>query len=174
VARQGIRLYGDPILRTRCHPVVATAPSTRALVTDLFDTMYDAGGVGLAAPQIGVSARVFVADCSALVPGSPRLAVINPELVAKGVPSWGEEGCLSFPDLYLNVRRPEVTRLRYETLDGGKDECQAAGLLARVLLHELDHLDGALFVDGQNALRRTLLAGRLWNYKRRSRHGEQV
>ena len=174
MARQGIRLYGDPILRTRCRPVVAASPATRALVTDLFDTMYDAGGVGLAAPQIGVSARVFVADCSALVLGSPRLAVINPELVSKGTPAWGEEGCLSFPDLYLKVRRPEEARMRYETLDGGQNECQAAGLLARVLLHELDHLNGVLFVDDQNALRRTLLAGRLWNLKRRSRHGEQV
>lgn len=154
--------------------MVAASPATRALVTDLFDTMYDAGGVGLAAPQIGVSARVFVADCSSLLPGSPRLAVINPELLSKGAPAWAEEGCLSFPDLYLNVLRPEVARMRYETPDEGQRECQATGLLARVLLHELDHLNGTLFVDDQNALRRTLLAGRLWNFKRRSRHGELV
>lgn len=136
--------------------------------------MYDARGVGLAACQIGVSARVFVADCSALVPGAEPLAVINPELVSKGPPEWGEEGCLSFPDLYLNVPRPVKAHLRYDGPDGSRLEVQASGLLARVLLHELDHLDGVLFVDNQNALRRTLLAGRLWNLKRRSRHGERV
>lgn len=174
MARLGIRLYGDPILRARCLPVVAEAASTFTLVTDLFDTMYDAGGVGLAACQIGVPARVFVVDCSTLVPGSPRLAVINPELVSKGTPQKGEEGCLSFPDLYMNVHRPVQARMRYESQEGGRRELQASGLLARVLLHEFDHLDGVLFVDNQNAVRRTILAGRLWNLKRRSRNGEHV
>ena len=172
MARKGIRLYGDSILRARCQPVVATAASTRALVTDLFDTMYSAGGVGLAACQIGVAARVFVADCSALVPGSSPVALINPELVSKGTPRLAEEGCLSFPDLYLKVQRPEEAHLAYETQEGLRKELQAKGLLARVLLHELDHLDGVLFVDAQTALSRTLLAARLWSFKRRSRRGE--
>lgn len=154
--------------------MVPTAESTRSLVTDLFDTMYDAGGVGLAACQIGVPARVLVADCSALVPGGPRLAVINPELVSKGSPKWGEEGCLSFPDVYLNVSRPSEAHLRYDAPDASRQEIQASGLLARVLLHELDHLDGVLFVDHQSALRRSLWAGRLWNLKRRSRRGERA
>lgn len=174
MARQGIRLYGDPILRTRCQTVVATATSTQTLVTDLFDTMYSARGVGLAACQIGVAARVFVADCSALVPGSSPLAVINPELVSRGTPEPAEEGCLSFPDLYLKVNRPVRAHLSFETVNGLRKELQATGLLARVLLHELDHLDGVLFVDGQNALSRTMLAPRLWSFKRRSRRGERV
>jgi peptide deformylase len=174
VARRGIRLYGDPILRAHCEPVEPTAPSTRSLVTDLFDTMYDAGGVGLAACQIGVPARVFVLDCSRLVPGSPKLAVINPEVLSLGAPSTGEEGCLSFPDLYLNVSRPERARVRFDSPDGGGRELEAAGLLARAFLHELDHLNGVLFVDKQGALKRLYLAGRLWNFKRRSRRGEHV
>ena len=174
MARQGIRLFGDPILRARCVPVSATSPATLSLVTDLFDTMYDAGGVGLAANQIGVPSRVFVMDCSSLVPGSPRMALINPELVSKGTPQKGEEGCLSFPDLYVQVRRPEKARLRYETPDGARHEIEASGLPARVLLHELDHLDGVLFVDGLPTLRRTLLTGRLWNLRRRSLRGERA
>jgi peptide deformylase len=121
-----------------------------------------------------VAARVFVVDCSPLVPGSPRLAVINPELLSKGDPKVGEEGCLSFPDLYLKVRRREAAHLRFQSLDGGGHEVRASGLLARVLLHELDHLDGILFVDGQSVLARALVAPRLWNLKRRSRRGERV
>jgi peptide deformylase len=174
VARQGIRLYGDPILRARCGPVEPTAASTRTLVADLFDTMYDARGVGLAACQIGVPARVFVLDCSAIVPGSPKLAVINPEVLSQGTPKTGEEGCLSFPDLYLDVSRPERAKVRFSSPDGEECELQASGLLARAFLHEFDHLDGVLYTDRQSALKRLLLAGRLWNFKRRCRHGEHA
>ncbi len=172
MARRGIRLYGDPTLRTRCLPVDPRAPSTRELVTDLFDTMYDAGGVGLAACQIGVPSRVFVLDCSTLVPGSPRLAVINPEVISKQRPALGEEGCLSFPDLYLYVSRSEKASVRFESVDGNRQDLQLSGLPARAFLHELDHLDGVLFVDHQSAARRMFLAARLWGYKRRSRRGD--
>lgn len=172
MARRGIRLYGDPVLRERSLPVDPEAASTRELVTDLFDTMYGAGGLGLAASQIGVPARVFVLDCSALVPGSPKLVVINPEVNTSASSAVGEEGCLSFPDLYLNVTRPAQARVQFATPDGGRRELQLSGLLARAFLHEFDHLEGVLFVDHQSAARRLLLSARLWNYKRRSRRGD--
>lgn len=172
MARRGIRLYGDPALRTRCQPVDSQAPSTRELVSDLFDTMYDAEGVGLAACQIGVPARVFVLDCSPLVPGSPRLAVINPEVLERKQIKVSEEGCLSFPDLYLDVSRPELAQVRFDSTDGSKQELQLSGLPARAFLHELDHLNGVLFVDHQSAARRLFLAARLWGYKRRSLRGD--
>lgn len=172
MARRGIRLYGDPALRARCLPVDPQAPSTRDLVKDLFDTMYGAEGVGLAACQIGVSARVFVLDCSALVPGSPKLAVINPEVVERKLPKVSEEGCLSFPDLYLNVVRPEFAHVRFFTPSGTRQELKLSGLPARAFLHECDHLDGVLFVDHQSAARRLFLAARLWRYKRRSLRGD--
>lgn len=174
MARRGIRLYGDPVLRTRSLPVDPKAASTRALVTDLFDTMYAAGGVGLAACQIGVNARVFVLDCSALIPGSPKLAVINPEVVSTHRPATAEEGCLSFPDLYINVSRMEQVSARFDMLDGKRQELQAEGLLGRAFLHELDHLEGVLFVDHQSAVKRLFLAARLWGFKRRSQRGEQA
>lgn len=173
MARRGIRLYGDPVLRTRSLPVDPKAASTGQLVTDLFDTMYDAGGVGLAASQIGVPARVFVLDCSALVPGSSKMAVINPEVLSTQSFSQGEEGCLSFPDLYLNVSRPATASVQLDTPDGRR-QLQLSGLLARAFLHEFDHLEGVLFVDQQSAAKRLFLAPRLWGYKRRSRRGDQV
>lgn len=172
MARRGIRLYGDPVLRTRGLPVDPTSGSTRDLVADLFDTMYDAGGVGLAACQIGVSARVFVLDCSALLPGSPKLAVINPEVQWVKRPEPGEEGCLSFPDLYLHVSRPVEACAEFDTPEGTRQTLKASGLLARAFLHELDHLNGVLFVDHQSAARRLLLSPRLGRFRRRFRRGE--
>jgi peptide deformylase len=140
-------------------------------VKDLFDTMYGAEGVGLAACQIGVSARVLVLDCSALVPGSPQLAVINPEVMSNNGPV-AEEGC---PPPRLVSRRISTgfasVRFDWPT---GPGRTRATGLPARAFLHELDHLDGVLFVDHQSAARRMLLAARLWGYKRRSRRGDLV
>jgi peptide deformylase len=160
------------VLRTRSEAVEATAPETRALVDDLFDTVAEAGGIGLAANQIGSTARVLVADLSRVVVGGPRLAVVNPEVVRTGEPVRGEDGCLSFPGLYVQVERPEDVHLRYETVEGTSEEIRTSGLLARVLLHELDHLNGVLFVDGLSSARRVLVAARLKQFTRRQRRGE--
>ena len=110
MARRGIRLYGDPALRAKALPVVPGAAGTSALVEDLFETLHAAGGIGLAAPQIGVSARVFVVDLSPVELGAKPMALINPEIVRTGTAVTGEEGCLSFPELFVNVDRPEEVR----------------------------------------------------------------
>jgi peptide deformylase len=172
VARRGIRLFGDPVLRAHAKPVDARDASTRELVSDLFETMRAAKGVGLAANQIGVASRVFVVDCSLVVPDGPQLALCNPERVSSGSRGRAEEGCLSFPSLYLQVNRDEVAHLRYETTEGVTEEIKAEGLVARVLLHELDHLNGVLYIDGQSTMRRVLLAPRLNKFTRRQQQGD--
>jgi peptide deformylase len=174
VARQGIRLYGDPVLRAKARPVASDAEETRALVEDLFDTVHAAGGIGLAAPQIGVSSRVFVVDLSPVELGAKPMALINPKIVRTGARITGEEGCLSFPGLFVNVDRPEEVRVSYETPQGETKEMDAAGLLARALLHEFDHLEGVLFIDGLSAARRVLIAAKLKQMKRRQKKGETV
>jgi peptide deformylase len=172
VARRDIRLFGDPVLRVRSTPVDAQDASTRALVSDLFETMSAARGVGLAANQIGVASRVFVVDCTSVVPDGPRLALCNPEVISSGSRGRAEEGCLSFPGMYLQVDREEVAHLRYVTTQGTTEEIKASGLVARVLLHELDHLNGVLYIDDLSTVRRVLLAPRLNTVKRRQRQGE--
>ena len=174
MARQGIRLYGDPVLRAKARPVTADSAETSALVEDLFDTVHAAGGIGLAAPQIGVSARVFVVDLSPVELGAKPMAFINPKIVRTGSKIIGEEGCLSFPGLFVNVDRPEEVCLSYETPTGEQTEVEAVGLLARAMLHEYDHLEGVLFVDGLSAARRVLIAARLKQMKRRQKKGETV
>jgi peptide deformylase len=156
----------------RSQPVTPDDPATRALVDDLFDTVADARGIGLAANQIGVASRVYVVDLSRVVVGGPQLALINPEMEASGGPLRGEEGCLSFPGLYLQIERPEQARLRYQELDGSTKEIEASGLMARVLLHELDHLNGVLFIDHQSSARRVLIAAKLKQMARRQKRGE--
>jgi len=172
VAQCGIRLFGDPVLRTRSTEVDPADPATRALVDDLFDTLQHAHGIGLAANQIGETGRVFVVDLSQMQPGGPRLAVINPEVVRAGEPVNGEEGCLSFPGLYLQVNRAEEAILRYQMLDGRTEEIEVSGLFARVLLHEFDHLNGVLYVDGLSAVHRMRVAARLKQITRRQKKGE--
>jgi peptide deformylase len=174
VARQGIRLYGDPVLRTKARPVAPDDDETRALVEDLFDTVHAAGGIGLAAPQIGVPARVFVVDLSPVELGAKPLVLINPEIVRTGTAVTGEEGCLSFPGLFVNVDRPEEARVRYRTPSGEPREVEVRGLLARAVLHEFDHLEGVLFIDGLSAARRVLIAARLKQMQRRQKKGETV
>lgn len=132
----------------------------------MFETMYDEPGIGLAAPQVGVSQRLVVI---AAVPDDdagehlgPALALVNPEIVSASPDALPyDEGCLSVPGITESVDRPRAVRLRYTTLDGERVERDAAGLLARVVQHEIDHLDGILFVDRLSLLKRQLLRKRL-------------
>lgn len=174
MARVPIRLYGDPVLRERSSAAAPSAPETRQLVDDLFDTVADARGIGLAANQIGVARRVFVVDLSRIEVGGTRMALINPEVVHAGEPVRAEEGCLSFPGLYVQVERPEETRIRYDTMEGTTQEIAATGLMARVLLHELDHLNGVLFIDGLASARRVMIAAKIKQLARRQKRGETV
>ena len=135
--------------------------AVRDLVPRMFAAMYDAPGIGLAAPQVGVSLRLFVMD---LQPDDTRtpITLINPEVIAASEErAIREEGCLSVPGQYAEVSRPALVRVRYQDLAGAKHEIEGDGLLAACLQHEIDHLDGVLFLDHLTALKRNMLLRRL-------------
>ncbi|MEM0951557.1 MAG: peptide deformylase [Cyanobacteria bacterium P01_H01_bin.74] len=141
--------YGDPLLRQKAEKVTKVSAKIQRLVADLFDTMYANNGVGLAANQVGILKRVFVLDCSTDRELLPPMAFINPVIVKKELAIVSREGCLSFPDVYTEVKRYKSITVKYldekgkskvMTVDGGS-------LLCRAIQHELDHLDGVLFVD---------------------------
>jgi peptide deformylase len=154
-----LRFMGDPVLRTAAAPVDTVTDEIRRLIEDMFDTMYAEEGVGLAAPQVGVSQRVLVVD--AQTADTQPFALINPEITefSEDV-ERGEEGCLSIPGLRELVERPYSVRVRGLDRDGAPIELEADGLLARILQHEIDHLDGILFLDRVSALKRKLLLAR--------------
>jgi peptide deformylase len=164
VSVQKIVLYGNPVLRRRADPVDALDASVKRLAQDLLDTLEKADGVGLAAPQIGVSKRVLVvappADEDAPRP-EPRVFV-NPEILEAGGPTvTAEEGCLSIPGIYEDVKRPARVRVKAIDLDARPFEEEVEGIAARILQHEIDHLDGVLFIDKIGPMRRALLKKRL-------------
>ena len=142
-----LRLYPDPVLRTRASEVVSIDDDLRARVKRMFEIMYQHRGIGLAAPQVGVSERVFVVNLTGdrLQPGE-ELVFINPEIRDPRGECVEEEGCLSFPDVRLDVARPELVRIEATDLEGDRFSIDADGWLARCVQHELDHLDGVLFV----------------------------
>ncbi len=149
-------------LRTKARPVQpADAERVRALVPRMFETMYKAPGIGLAAPQVDVGLRVMVVDLMPDNQPSP-LTLINPQIVAVSE-EWAtrEEGCLSLPNQYADVSRPARVTVRYHDIEGAQKQVEADGLLAACLQHELDHLDGVLFVDHLSALKRNMLLRRL-------------
>ncbi len=145
-----IRVLGDPILREETKPVAEITDEIRQLVKDMFDTMYLAKGIGLAAPQVGRTERIAVID----VDENP-FVIINPEIVeTTGKPAKAEEGCLSIPDVYGDVERPARVHVRALDLEGKTFEIEAGDLLGRCLQHEIDHLHGKLFLDYMSVLRR--------------------
>ena len=146
-----IRVLGDPILRQATTPVSKVTDDIRRLVADMFETMHHARGIGLAAPQVGRTERLAVIE----IDGEP-LVVINPEIVERSsAKDKAEEGCLSIPDIYADVERPKDVVVRAMNLEGETYEIQATELLARCLQHEIDHLDGKLFLDYLSVLKRT-------------------
>lgn len=154
-----IVLLGDPVLRTPAAPVELFNDELRALVDQMYATMYHAEGVGLAAPQIGLSVRVFVVDVrDDDAPLGGRFALINPAIVQVSRETDRQsEGCLSIPGLEEVVERPERVVMRGFDPGGNPLEVEADGLLARALQHEKDHLDGVLFLDRVSALKRRML-----------------
>ncbi|ATY85096.1 peptide deformylase [Kyrpidia spormannii] len=137
-----IRLQGDPILREKAKPVSKVTPNIQRLIDDMADTMYDAEGIGLAAPQVGILKRVIVADI-----GEGLLGLVNPEVVLEEGEQTGPEGCLSIPGVQADVTRAHHVIVRAQDRNGEPLVVDAEGLLARCLLHEIDHLDGILFLD---------------------------
>ena len=139
-----IVLYGDPILERKADPVTEFNPDLEVLVGEMFDAMKRDRGIGLAAPQVGVSKRIFVVEAD----DDKRRVFINPEIIMTSPEiAEYEEGCLSFPGLYFMVKRPASLRIQAFNEKGRPFVLEADGLLARVILHENDHLDGKLFID---------------------------
>ena len=155
MAIRPILILPDPRLREVSAPVERVDDGIRRLVEDMLDTMYDAPGIGLAAIQIGVPRRVVTIDVAKKdEPRAPQ-AFLNPEIVAHSEElSLYEEGCLSIPEIHEDVERPAAIRLRYLDLQGKPQEIEADGLLATCLQHEIDHLNGVLFIDHISKLKR--------------------
>jgi peptide deformylase len=157
----------DPVLRRKAEPVENVDDGVRALLRDMLDTMYDAPGIGLAGPQVGVSRRLVVIDTAREEePKAPRL-LINPEILSAGDERRvHEEGCLSIPEVYAEIERPALVRVRYVDEAGRIQEEDFRDLLATVVQHEIDHLDGVLFIDHLSRLRRDLLVRRFLKAQR--------
>ena len=161
-----IVLYGDPVLETVCEPVKEDEfgkPQLRRLVSDMFETMYAAEGVGLAAPQVGLLKRLTVIDCSGPDTRSEPQVLINPEIVSADGEQVGTEGCLSIPGFTGKVTRPATVRARFRRVDGSHGEVEATGLLARAICHENDHLNGVLFLSHLGTLKRGLIKKKIRN-----------
>ena len=169
MARLPIRLYGDPVLKARAERVEHVTDDLRQLAADMFETMDAARGVGLSANQVGVLKRMIVVSVPTGRDGEPpyRAALVNPEVVGTTGQQLGDEGCLSFPSLYFQVKRAQRCKVKALGLDGKPMEVEAEGYLARALLHEIDHLDGVLYIDRITTVRRSLLRGKLDGIRRR-------
>ena len=172
-----ILIHPDPRLKKPCDPVAEVGDDLRLLAKDMLETMYDAPGIGLAAPQIGVMRRMIVMDCVKSPESTPRPKVLlNPELTwASEDLSTYEEGCLSIPDQYAEVERPAEVRVRWMDLDGVEQEEQFSGLWATCVQHEIDHLNGKLFIDFLRPLKRQMITRKMEKLKReRARSGGAI
>jgi peptide deformylase len=152
---RALHLLGSPVLRQRSSEIGAVDDEVRRLVDDMFETMDAARGVGLAANQVGVARRVAVVDAD-----GDRFAMIDPVIIESEGSSTAEEGCLSIPDIYGDVTRPERVVLEASDRDGTRYRREATGLKARAIQHEIDHLDGILFLDHLSLMRRQMLMSR--------------
>lgn len=148
--------FGDPRLLASNAEVDPGSPDLPALLSDLFETCYAAPGIGLAAPQIGVNSRVAVIDLSVGADPGARIVLVNPVVVESAGEQKEEEGCLSIPDFTERVVRPTRVRARFSDAAGMERELEGTGLLARALCHEIDHLNGVLYVDRLRGLKREL------------------
>ncbi len=149
-----IRIFPDPVLRVRCQEVEAFDESLERLAANMVQTMHAAPGIGLAASQVGVEKRIALVDVSVGEDPDSLLVMVNPELADTSGLDIDEEGCLSIPGITEKVKRAESIRLVAMNLDGEPFELEAEGLVARAIQHEIDHLDGVLFVDHLSGLRR--------------------
>jgi peptide deformylase len=161
MAIRPVRLYGDPVLRRRALEVTEVDDTVRELIADMRETMHAYHGVGLAGNQVGVLQRVLVVDLPVDDQSRARYALVNPVLDQKSGKETGEEGCLSIPGLYEDVKRAQRVRVRGLDEHGRPVEFVAEGYLARALQHEVDHLDGVLFVDRLSMLKRRFLREQL-------------
>jgi len=161
MAVRPIVLYPDPVLTRPAQPVERFDVDLERLARDLADTMYDAPGIGLAAPQVGIELRIAVVDIAPGEAASKLHVLVNPRIVESSGRVVGEEGCLSIPGLSERVERPARLRLSASTVSGEPFELEAEGLLARAFCHEIDHLDGVLFYQRLAGLRKEMAMRRL-------------
>lgn len=168
-----ILIHPDPRLKKLCAPVTDVTPEIGRLAEDMLETMYDAPGVGLAAPQVGVLSRVFVMDCVKEEGENPcPMVLINPEIIETSEElSTYEEGCLSIPEHHADVTRPAEVTMRWLGLDGKTHEDRFAGLWATCAQHELDHLNGKLFIDHLGAIKRGMITRKMVKLKRDQARG---
>ncbi|RYY36090.1 MAG: peptide deformylase [Sphingobacteriaceae bacterium] len=166
--KYSIIAYGDPVLRKKAAPIEPEEyPHIKQLVEDMFETMYAAHGVGLAAPQIGLSMRLFIVDCTPFDDDEPELvnfkkAFINAQIIEETGEEWGfNEGCLSIPDIREDVYRKPTIKISYYDADWKHHEETISGMAARVIQHEYDHIEGKLFTDKLSPLRKRLIQKRL-------------
>lgn len=167
-----ILIHPDPRLKKPCELIAAVTAEISALASDMFETMYEAPGIGLAAPQIGVMKRLIVMDCIKDGPPEP-IALLNPQVLwsSEDLASY-EEGCLSIPDQYAEVKRPSSVKVGWIGLDGVQQERLFTGLWATCVQHEIDHLNGKLFIDYLGPLKRQMITRKMEKLKReRARSG---
>ncbi len=170
--KRPILIHPDPRLKKPCEAVGEITPEIAALAADMFETMYDAPGIGLAAPQVGVMLRVLVMDCAKDGPPEP-MVLLNPRVIwaSEDLSSY-EEGCLSIPDQYAEVKRPASVRVEWMDMDGQTQDRAFEGLWATCVQHEIDHLDGKLFIDYLGPLKRQMITRKMEKLKReRARAG---
>jgi peptide deformylase len=153
--------YGSDVLRKVAQPVEEITDEIRQIAKDMLETMYASDGVGLAAPQVGISKRIIVVDVNPYDPSYEPIALINPEIVEQEGQADVEEGCLSVPEIRGPVKRSEKITIEALDLDGKKVRIEATDLLARALQHEIDHLNGTLFIDHLSRLRQQLIKKQL-------------
>ncbi len=165
---RSIVIHPDPRLKKLCDPVPDLSDELRRLADDMLETMYDAPGIGLAAPQVGVLQRLIVADAVKDPDAAPQPVVMfNPEVVlSSDETSVYEEGCLSIPDQFAEVTRPAEVRVSWIDIDGNPQEGEFQGLWATVLQHEIDHLNGKLFIDYLSPMKRQLMTRKSQKIKR--------
>lgn len=161
-----ILIHPDPRLKKACEPVTEITDEVKKLAADMLETMYDAPGIGLAAPQVGVTKRVLVMDCIKDGPPEP-MVLINPQILwsSEDLSSY-DEGCLSIPDQYAEVKRPAVVKVRWTDLDGAEQEQTFEGIWATCVQHEMDHLEGKLFIDYLGPLKRQMITRKMEKLKR--------
>lgn len=173
MTKRSILLHPDPRLKAMCDPVASVNDEMRALANDMLETMYDAPGIGLAAPQVGVMSRMLVMDCVKDDMATPDpMVLINPAVIEMSEErNIYDEGCLSIPDQYAEVERPAVVKVEWMDLDGKTVQEEFEGLWATCVQHEIDHLNGKLFIDYLKPLKRQMITRKMQKLKREIARG---
>ena len=159
--RLELAAYGAKVLRQKAEPIGEIGSEIRALGEEMFQAMYKEGGVGLAAPQVGISKRILVLDGTAVDPAIRPMALLTPEISGRQGETVGREGCLSLPGIEVDVKRAEKIHVKAKNLEGKTVEFDAKGFFARIIQHETDHLNGILIIDYLNPMERILAIWKL-------------